>query len=311
LSSPRAPRGSIRAAAATLTSRLFDRAVEAHAALRRRAARTYRVIARRSGEHAFRRVDAQRAVERAIRTRRPGLRPVDDGADAEFWLSIVGRVALVGLRLSSGEMRLPRRLAAGGPRARPASAAQQEGHARGRSAFVSLPAALKPSVARAMVWLSQPRPDDAALDPLCGAGTLLLERAAAGPYRSLVGGDLDPTAVAAARANARHAGVRLDVRVWDALALPLPDASVDVVLTNPPFGKRVEIPGGDARAFYRGLVGEFTRVLRPHGRLVLLTSQADAFLQATRAVPLRLDRRVPIVLRGEPATIFVAQKRPD
>jgi len=270
-------------AAATLTSKHLERAMRAYTACRGGAPRTFRVVARKSGTHTYRRIDAQRAVEGALRTRLPKLHPVADDADAEFWLSVIGREALVGLRLSTGRMR---------------------GHAY---PFDSLPASLKPTVARAMVHLSRPRAADIVLDPLCGAGTLLIERALAAEYSALYGGDRDPSAVAVARANARAAGIAIDVQEWDTLALTLPEKSVDVVLTNPPFGKKVELHG-DPYAFYGRLVTELQRVLRPGGRLVLITSQADAFRRSVAALPspFIVRRRVPVLVRGERATIFVA-----
>jgi tRNA (guanine6-N2)-methyltransferase len=270
-------------AAATLTSKHLDRAMGAYTECRGGAPCTFRVVARQSGTHAYRRVDAQRAVEGALCTRLPRLRLVADEADAEFWLSVVGREALVGLRLSTHRMR---------------------GHAY---PFDSLPASLKPTVARAMVRLSQPRTTDVVLDPLCGAGTLLIERALAAAYSALYGGDREPSAVAIAQANARAAGVRIDVQAWDALTLPLSDRSVDVVLANPPFGKKVAIDGGPY-AFYRRLAIELRRVLRPGGRLVLITSQADAFRRSVTALPspLLVRQRVPVLVRGERATIFLA-----
>jgi 23S rRNA G2445 N2-methylase RlmL len=161
-----------------------------------------------------------------------------------------------------------------------------------------------------MARLSNPRAADVVLDPLCGTGTLLLERALAGDYAALIGGDRDPSAVAAARANALAAGVPADFRQWDALALPLPDASVDAVLANPPFGKKVPIPGGDPFRFYARLMAEIRRVLRPGGRVVLLTSQGEAVRRALREVPaaFAVRRHVPVLIRGERATIFAADR---
>jgi tRNA (guanine6-N2)-methyltransferase len=273
-------------AAATLSARGFDGALAALAGVRGRAPRSYRVVARKSGLHDYRRVDAQRAVEGVVRTRFPRLRRVADEADAEIWLTIIGREALLGVRLSTAAMR---------GRAHP---------------FVSLPASLKPTVARAIVRLSEPRPSDSVLDPCCGAGTLLIERALVLPHGPLFAGDLDPAAAATARGNLRAAGIAAEVREWDALALPLADASVDVILTNPPFGKQIAIAAGDPVRFYAGLVAEFHRVLRPGGRLVLLTSQTEAFARAARRPSslLRVSRRVPVLVRGERATIFVAEK---
>ena len=229
--------------------------------------------------------DAQHAVERALQTRLPQLRRVPDAADAEFWLTIIGDTALVGLRLSTARMR------------------------RGGHPLETIPASLKPTVARAMVRLSHPQESDVVLDPFCGAGTLLIERGRAAGYTALRGGDRDPAALAKARANARASGVPLDLQPWDAQSLPLPDASVDVVLTNPPFDKKVKIHGDDPDTFYRRCVSEMRRVLRPGGRLVLVTGQEEAFTHAARdlPIPLVVRKRLPVLIRGERATIFVAE----
>lgn len=276
-------RGLSELAAATFRSRQFAGALRVFEACWGGTPRSFRVVARKAGFHAYRRLDAQRAVEHAIGTLLPRTRLVDDDADAEFWLTIVGTTALIGLRLSDATMR---------------------GHA---APFLSLPASLKPTVARAMARLTGPAAGDRVLDPLCGAGTLLLERAAISPYDRLLGGDRDIEAVDVARVNAASAGHAVAVEQWDALALPLASGSVDVVLTNPPFGKRVAIRG-EAAAFYRRLLRELRRVLTDQGRLVLLTSQTEAMQRALHGLtpPLPVRRRLPVLVRGEAATIYVA-----
>jgi tRNA (guanine6-N2)-methyltransferase len=271
--------------ASVLTSRLLDKAMRTLTTARKGAPGSFRVVARMSGEHGFRRVDAQRAVASAMRKRFPKLKQRDEEADAEVWLSIVGGDALVALRLSSGEMRA------------------------GRKELRTLPASLKPSIARAMVRLSKPQPEDVVLDPCCGAGTLLIERGLAGPFDELHGGDRDPAAATRARGNLRLAGLQGPIKEWDARDLPLEDATFDVILTNPPFGKQHGMPD-EPDPFYKALVAELTRVLKPGGRMVLVTNQYDAFQAASRAAGLRTRRRLGVVVRGERATIFLCEKAP-
>lgn len=275
-------RGLGELAAATLRSKLLAGGLRLFARCWGETPQTFRVVARKAGDHAYRRVDAQRAVEGALRTLLPQRRLVEDDADAEFWLTIIGSTALLGLRLSSAAMRA---------------------HSY---PFTSLPASLKPSLARAMARLSRPLATDRVLDPLCGAGTLLWERAAIAPWKTLTGGDRDQAALAVAEANAAAARLDATLQRWDALALPLADRSIDVALTNPPFGKQLAIPGEEAESFYRRLLLELRRVLTPAGRLVLITSQTQAMQHALRrCLPgMALERQLPVLVRGQRATIF-------
>ena len=110
------------------------------------------------------------------------------------------------------------------------------------------------SAARARLVPPAAHPDALLLDVACGGG-LLAPYVAAKGYRH-VGVDLSPTAACIARAH----GVQV-VR-GDALALPLADATADVVVA----GEILEHVGD-----LDGAVAEACRVLRPGGRLVLDT----------------------------------------
>jgi 23S rRNA G2445 N2-methylase RlmL len=121
------------------------------------------------------------------------------------------------------------------------------------------------------------------LDPTCGSGTLLVERALLGARR-LVGLDISPTAIAAARANVREAGLgaRIALRRADAVG---PDdwPTCDEVIANLPFGLRTRHAGMDPARLYREIVGRVARSLRPGGRAVLYTAHRTAMEPALAA----------------------------
>jgi 23S rRNA G2445 N2-methylase RlmL len=217
-------------------------------------------------------------IERGTRKR---WRAVQEGEEVEIWANLIGLDFVCGLRLSGAEMRnRPYKL-------------------------VHLPASLRPSVAAAMAWLTEPRPDDVFLDPTCGAGTLLIERDAFGAHGPLLAGDINAQALAAA---AENVGPRFKPRQlfrWDARHLPLSAASVSKVAANLPFGVQIGDPR-DNPALYRAVLGELDRVLTADGRAVLLTSAAELLRAVVRDCPgLRIRQTYAVNLLGQQAAIYV------
>lgn len=244
----------------------------------------FRVIARQVGRAAYRRADAQRAVEQGIAARRDHRwRPTEEGG-LEFWLTLLRGEGFLALRLSDERMR----------------------HRDYRREH--LPASLRPSAAAALVWLTRPAPEDVFLDPMCGAGTILIERACAGRYALLLGGDARTEAVSATLSNVGPRYKPIEVRCWDARHLPLDGGSVSAAAVNLPFGRQVGTPE-DNLTLYPAFLREVARVLRPRGRLVALTGDARAFEQAVRyctGLARRETRRVQIL--GRHAQVYVVER---
>jgi ubiquinone/menaquinone biosynthesis C-methylase UbiE len=106
------------------------------------------------------------------------------------------------------------------------------------------------------------RAGDTVLDVGSGSGTdLLLAALLVGPAGRALGLDMTPAMRRKCLANARSLGLaNVDVLEGNAEAIPLPDASIDVVTTN---GVINLVPGKDAA------IREMYRVLRPGGRVQL------------------------------------------
>ncbi len=111
------------------------------------------------------------------------------------------------------------------------------------------------------------QPGETVLDLGCGAGPdLVLAAQDVGTGGRVVGVDLLPEMCGRARDNVAAAGVQADVLLAEVEALPLRDASVDVVLSN----GVVSLSARKAR-----LLREARRVLRDHGRVVLADMTLD------------------------------------
>jgi SAM-dependent methyltransferase len=159
-----------------------------------------------------------------------------------------------------------------------------------------VPAASHPTVAAALAWLAEARPDDRVWDPFCGSGVELIERARRGPVRSLLGTDLAPDALAAARANLAAAAVSAALSVADARDhAPGRPGSIDLIVTNPPLGSRVQL---DAAALLVAALPNLARALAPAGRLVWITPAPRRTTPAAEQLGLVRRRSHPVDLGG-------------
>ena len=95
----------------------------------------------------------------------------------------------------------------------------------------------------------------------CGAGMdLLLAAKSAGPRGRAIGIDMTESMAEKARASARAAGLdNVEVRLGDAMSLPLEDSSADLVISN----GVLNLTSDKSVAF-----GEVFRVLKPGGRFL-------------------------------------------
>jgi tRNA (guanine6-N2)-methyltransferase len=138
----------------------------------------------------------------------------------------------------------------------------------------NLPGALNAVVAAGMVALAGVDPADRYLNLVCGSGTLLVERLAAGPARLAVGSDNDAAVLDCARANLRVSGYAGTVRLVraDGGHLPFPAGSFDALSADLPFGQLIGSHGAN-ESLYPRLLAEATRVAAPGARLVLITHE--------------------------------------
>ncbi len=129
----------------------------------------------------------------------------------------------------------------------------------GEGDYARTAVALEPA-ARAVVEAAGVAEGDRVLDVGCGTGNALLEAARRGAR--VLGVDPAEALVAIARERVAAAGLAADVRVGDALALPVADGTQDAVLSV----FAVIFAPDAARA-----AGELLRAARPGGRVVVTT----------------------------------------
>jgi 23S rRNA G2445 N2-methylase RlmL len=249
---------------------------------------TFRLVTQMTGTHGYRRVDAGNALGRGLAGKLPASwRHAEENAAVEIWLTITGATAVCGLRLSDKTMR----------------------HRTYKLEHLS--ASLRPTVAGAMVRLAEARSGMVVLDPMCGAGTILAEQLQAAREAGLgrievLGGDRDRAALKAAAINLRRLGTT-QLALWDGSRLPLADASVDRIISNLPFGKRIGRPEEIGPLLAR-VVPQFDRVLRPGARAVLLAGEFGLLRAAVKKAGWKLLRELRVRVLGQLASLSVWRK---
>ena len=158
----------------------------------------------------------------------------------------------------------------------------------------AVPASIHPANAAGVIRLAKPYLKEGAtvLDPCCGSGTLLWERAIYGSCRALAGVDLQRSALQAAAENYKAArvggvlqggkgaksggpGCRL---VCSDFLKYRPEQPVDELFANLPFGNRVGSHEENLK-LYKGLVERIPQWVRPGGLAVLYTMEGKLLEQ--------------------------------
>ncbi len=164
-----------------------------------------------------------------------------------------------------------------------------------------VPAASHPTIAAAIARVADVREDDVAWDPFVGSALELIERARLGPYRALIGTDLDEKALKSASKNVQSARVRdVHLELADARTFT-PKENVTLVLTNPPMGRRVQL--GKLDDLFATTIENVARVLTRGGRFVWITPRARVTNRILEGTGFRREKDLVVDMRGFAANL--------
>jgi tRNA (guanine6-N2)-methyltransferase len=167
---------------------------------------------------------------------------------------------------------------------------------------------LRPELANVLCRLSDPSPNELFLDPFCGSGAIPIQRAKYFPSGLVIASDKDERIVNSLKERIKDLGLRKRavVRCDDALHLTrYGDGSIHKIVTDPPWGHFVgtEMP---IQEFYCAMLREFVRMLRPDGRLVILTAETAVMNTVIEhSGQLTISKTFNILLSGKKATVYV------
>jgi tRNA G10 N-methylase Trm11 len=168
----------------------------------------------------------------------------------------------------------------------------------------TVPASSHPTIAAALARIAGVRADDVVWDPFVGSGAELIERAKLGAVTSLAGSDVDDRALAAAQQNLDAAGITATLANADARTHRA--GPVDLIITNPPLGSRVQL---DAAALLEQALPHFAQQLAPGGRLVWITPAPRRTSPIAERLGLVRTRQLYVDLGGVRGTLERWERR--
>ncbi|WPC39870.1 methyltransferase [Clostridium sp. JS66] len=119
-------------------------------------------------------------------------------------------------------------------------------------------------------WL---KPNAKVIDPFCGAGTMLIERAKLKDFKSLTGVDIFNTGIAYAEVNSYLANVNIELKCEDILEFYSRDR-FDEMISNMPFESKSGVSSFNTR-LYSEFVNRIPSIVRPGGMVFLYTVEKN------------------------------------
>ncbi len=170
------------------------------------------------------------------------------------------------------------------------------------------PGVLMPRIARALVNFSGIKPGEIFLDPFCGTAGILVEAGLVGA--KVIGIDAQKKLVLGARMNLVAFGLDYVLMEGDACRIPFKEATIDSIVTDPPYGRSAAILAESLEELYSCALQEIRRVLKPGG-IAVVVSDKDVLEYGKKTGLKVLETYVQRVHRSLTRTITVFQKSGD
>ncbi|XP_014599950.1 PREDICTED: THUMP domain-containing protein 3-like [Polistes canadensis] len=174
------------------------------------------------------------------------------------------------------------------------------------------PTTLRATICYNLLRLAQPNPGDIIIDPMCGSASIPIEGGLVYESSYILCGDNHSKAVLRSKSNIENScsKSKVDLTQWDVCYLPLLNNSIDIVVTDMPFGKR---SGNmmDNRVLYKEFLLQLGRVVRRNtGRLVLLTYDKRSFNLSLQAASdlFKVTKMLGVNIGGLAAVVYVLKR---
>lgn len=163
---------------------------------------------------------------------------------------------------------------------------------------------LRPEIAYLICCYADLNQDDVVAEPFCGYGSIPVQLIKKFRFQKLFASDIDKEKISINMQKKQlKDNPQIDLSVNDAFVLPqIIDRSVDVVITDPPWGYFEQID--DIGEFYKKMFTSFKRILKENGRMIILSARKDEIEKAALEMNVQILSSLHTLVNGKKASLY-------
>ena len=163
---------------------------------------------------------------------------------------------------------------------------------------------LRPEIAYLICCYADLNQDDVVAEPFCGYGSIPVQLIKKFRFQKLFASDIDKDKISINMQKKQLTdNPQIELSVNDAFVLPqIIDRSVDVVITDPPWGYFEQID--DIGEFYKKMFTSFKRILKENGRMIILSARKDEIEKAALEMNVQILSSLHTLVNGKKASLY-------
>lgn len=163
---------------------------------------------------------------------------------------------------------------------------------------------LRPEIAYLICCYADLNQDDVVAEPFCGYGSIPVQLIKKFRFQKLFASDIDKEKISINMQKKQlKDNPQINLSVNDAFVLSqIIDRSVDVVITDPPWGYFEQID--DIGEFYKKMFTSFKRILKENGRMIILSARKDEIEKAALEMNVQILSSLHTLVNGKKASLY-------
>ena len=163
---------------------------------------------------------------------------------------------------------------------------------------------LRPEIAYLICCYADLNQDDVVAEPFCGYGSIPVQLIKKFRFQKLFASDIDKEKISINMQKKQLTdNPQIELSVNDAFVLPqIIDRSVDVVITDPPWGYFEQID--DIGEFYKKMFTSFKRILKENGRMIILSARKDEIEKTALEMNVQILSSLHTLVNGKKASLY-------